>query len=415
MNSPTYVAADAHLAEALQGLAKLPQREGDRISWESNKLERGTFEVIYSLRFRPPIDDHIKDGAVWHVLNECARQNDFSSKFFLHKLREFLKTHSNKEQKWVSVVGQFNTKAAADFPSCIATPMGVIKFRAFLTRIHRDAIASIDDYERKRLGFHNDFMYMTIRFMSADDHAANNFGYRTFKYALGVLNLHSYGFGVSHRFGYPNAPLGTFLSASTFCLVDEVSRKLGGFMSDNPYPINWKSSFTVSSKSRLSDVEKFSKNLTKAIGRLDFSDRVIQAIVLFQEGLEATHIDIALLRFWTGIELLCSSDECEVSERIIERACSIFIDRKHTAMRLSFIQEFRNKVVHRGDVGDHALLCAQWGSIYLSELIRFCAFNRLKIHTRDTLMKYLSSPTDEERLSETISIYRKRRQSLKRR
>jgi len=65
--------AKNHLAVPLKALAKVPKPAGERISWESSRLDRGTFELIYSLDFKPPIDDHVKDGAIWHVLNECAR------------------------------------------------------------------------------------------------------------------------------------------------------------------------------------------------------------------------------------------------------------------------------------------------------------------------------------------------------
>jgi hypothetical protein len=80
--------------------------------------------------------------------------------------------------------------------------------------------------------------------------------------------------------------------------------------------------------------------------------------LLLQEGLETGHVEVALLKFWTGIEVLCAREEREPTERIVERASSIFDDYQHAAMRLSFIQEFRNKIVHRGEAGDHALLCA---------------------------------------------------------
>ena len=61
----------------------------------------------------------------------------------------------------------------------------------------------------------------------------------------------------------------------------------------------------------------------------------------------------------------------EPTQRVVERASSIFDDYGYAAMRLNFIQEFRNRVVHRGEAGDHALLCAQYGSAYLAALIRF--------------------------------------------
>jgi hypothetical protein len=271
----------------------------------------------------------------------------------------------------------------------------------------------LESHQRNRLGFHSDFLYLTCSVTSTDDRSAIDAAYRKIKSALGVLNLVSRGFGVSHRFGYPNAPLGRFLSASTICTIDRKNRKLGGYLSENHYPTTWKHSFTVWQRNDSLEISKLAKLCFKDLKRIDFADRIIQTIVLFQEGLESTHIDIALLKFWTGIELICAREEREPTERVVERASSIFVDSRHAAMRLNFIQDFRNKIVHRGDVGGHSLLCAQWGSIYLAELILFCLFNRFKFRTREQLLEYLSAPVDVAGLMRTISIYRKRLRALR--
>ena len=415
MKAPVRFHAKAHLADALKSLAALPKNEGGRISWDSSKLERGTFELIYSLTFNPPIDDHVKDGAVWHVLNECARANDFSTTSFQRRLHTFLAAHFSKRPKPLVAISQINAHFSAGLPDKIPCPGSPIEIKASLPKTDRAIIAKLEGYERERLGFHDDFLYLTCRIASTDDRSAIDSAYRKVKYALGVANLITRGFGVSHRSGYPNAPLGQFLSASTICTVDRRQRKLGGYLSENHYPTFWKRNFTVWQRNHGAEISKFAKHYATNITRMDFADRVIQTIVLFQEGLEATHIDIALLKFWTGIELLCAREEREPTEQVVERASSIFTDANHAAMRLNFVQEFRNKIVHRGDVGGHALLCAQWGSIYLAGLIDFCVFNRFKFRTRAQLLDYLSTPVDEARLAETISVYRKRLGTLKRR
>jgi hypothetical protein len=138
----------------------------------------------------------------------------------------------------------------------------------------------------------------------------------------------------------------------------------------------------------------------------------VQAIILFQEGLEATHIDIALLKFWTAIELLCSRETKEATDRVIERASSIFRNPRGAAMRLNFIQDFRNKIVHRGEAGDHSVLCAQMGSLYLAVIIEFFLFNKQKLRRHSEILDYLSTPTDRGKLMDIMAIYRKRLSSL---
>ena len=83
-------------------------------------------------------------------------------------------------------------------------------------------------------------------------------------------------------------------------------------------------------------------------------------------------------------------------------------------MRLKFIQEFRNRVVHRGEAGDHALLCAQYGSLYLAALIRFFLWNIYKFRKRDTILDFLSLPLDAQKLESSITLNRTRLAALKR-
>jgi hypothetical protein len=234
------------------------------------------------------------------------------------------------------------------------------------------------------------------------------------KYALGVLNLATGGYGISWRSGFPNAPIGTFLSASPTFIVDATAAKLGNWQSENHYPSQWKQSFSVRQAQRLEQITKFAKHVSSDLSRVDFKERLVQSILLFQEGLETGHVEIALLKFWTGIEVLCAKDEREMAERIVERASSIFDDYRHVRMRLNFIQEFRNRIVHRGEAGDHALLCAQYGSLYLAELIRFFLWNKFKFRKWDMILDFLSLPLDEQKLERSITLGRKRLGAFKR-
>jgi hypothetical protein len=161
-------------------------------------------------------------------------------------------------------------------------------------------------------------------------------------------------------------------------------------------------------------IVKCAKNFASDLSRVDFKDRLVQSVLLFQEGLETTQIEVALLKFWTGIEVLCAREDREPSERIVARASSIFDDHRHATMRLIFIQEFRNKIVHRGDAGDHALLCAQYGSLYLGALIKFFLWNVYKFRKRDIILEFLSLPLDEKKLADSISLQRTRLRAAKR-
>lgn len=58
------IQAKAHLAEALQSLSRVPKEHEGRIAWNSGALDRGTFEVIYNLTFKPAVEDYVKDGAI---------------------------------------------------------------------------------------------------------------------------------------------------------------------------------------------------------------------------------------------------------------------------------------------------------------------------------------------------------------
>jgi hypothetical protein len=159
--------AKDHLAQALQSLSRLPNNEAGRISWESNALERGTFELIYSLSFKPPLDDHVKDGALWHVLNECAQANDFSTKFFLGRLRAFIAAHFSKQPKRLVARSQINAKVSAGLPSKISSAFGPIELKRSLSPADKVVIEKLEPYERSRLGLHGDFVYLSWPVMIA--------------------------------------------------------------------------------------------------------------------------------------------------------------------------------------------------------------------------------------------------------
>ncbi|EFI50034.1 HEPN domain-containing protein [Afipia sp. 1NLS2] len=410
-----HIQGKKHLAEALQALSGIPKEHEGRISWESGALERGTFELIYNLTFTPSVEGHIKDGAIWHALNECARGKDFSAKFFIQKIRAYLKGLLSKEPRSFIAVAQINAQLGAKLPKRIASIDGTIDIRASLPPLCVKVISKLDGYERSRLNLHTDFNYMTIKVTSTSERSAVDAAYRNMKYALGVINLAADGYGVSKRFGFPNAPIGKFLSASPIFIIDTVAAKLGNWQSENHYPSQWKRNFSVWQSQPTDEIAICAKHITYDLSRIDFKERLIQSVLQFQEGLETSHIETALLKFWTGIELLCSREEKEPSERIVERASSIFDDHRHAAMRLNFIQEFRNRIVHRGEAGDHALLCAQYGSLYLGTMIRFFLWNRFKFRKRETILDYLSAPLDEKKLLDIIFINRKRLDALRRR
>lgn len=163
MTAPIKVQAKQHLAEALQFLSHIPKNDNGRISWDSVDLDRGTFEVIYSLDFTPPVDDHIKDGAVWHVLNECARAKDFSTRVFLQRLKDYLRAHFSKKPKKLLAVAQINANFSAAMPESIPSTSGPINICARLPRACSKVIGKLDGYERERLGLHGDFVYMTCK------------------------------------------------------------------------------------------------------------------------------------------------------------------------------------------------------------------------------------------------------------
>src|SRR5205823_1710938 len=154
------------------------------------------------------IDDHVKDGALWHVLNECARAKDFSTKFFLARLRVFLTAHFTKQPKRLVAISQVNSRLSAGLPAKIPSACGWIEIKPSLSKADKAVITKLEPYERSRLGLHDDFLYFSCNIATTDDRSAIDAAYRNIKYGLGMLNLITAGYGVGKRFGYPNAPIG---------------------------------------------------------------------------------------------------------------------------------------------------------------------------------------------------------------
>jgi hypothetical protein len=272
----------SRLAEALQFLSRVPKEQEGRIAWESNALDRGTFEVIYNLTFKPAIEDFIKDGAVWHALTECARAKNFSVPFFIRKLRSYLEGLVGKEKRSYLAVMQVNAQRNVNLPKKIMSPTGRVNITAGLPRACRTVIGGLKDLERERLHLQDDFVFMTSRVVSSQDCSALTTAYDRMKYALGVINLATHGYGVSQRIGFPNAPIGTFLSASPVVMIDTTAKKLGHWQSETNCPVRWKRNFSVWQSQDTEAIAAFAKNFAGDLSRIDFKDRLVPAVLLFQ-------------------------------------------------------------------------------------------------------------------------------------
>lgn len=398
----------AHVADTLRRLSKVPVDQDGRISWDITGLDEGTFTLIAGLEFPVSVGDHIKDGAIWHVLNECARKKDFSQQSFIRWLREFVDDHLSKPPKILVAISQVNCNSGMTMPKRLPSIEGPVEFKTSLSAAEQSVIAELPDYDRARLGLHTDFIYMTSDIKAPDDLSALNLAHSNMKYCLGALNLVCRGFGVSMRFGMPHAPIGGLLAASPIFMINRRQRKLGGYIAENHFPTSFKSSFTYRQRPDTERTARAYRPYISDLRGIDYREKMVQAIVLFQEGLETPHIDIALLKIWTALELLCSRETREPSANVIERASSIFTNPREVKIRLNFIQEFRNKVVHRGGGGGHAVVCAQRGSLYLATVIRFFLFNIHRFRTHSQILDYLDTPLDPARLREQIALYRKR-------
>jgi hypothetical protein len=99
----------------------------------------------------------------------------------------------------------------------------------------------------------------------------------------------------------------------------------------------------------LVELAPYTRTWVRQIKATDFPERLTSAVILFQEGISANHIDTTLIKLWTCIELLCARpDQRESLERVIARAATIFADPDMSKLRLTFIAESRHAVVHRG-------------------------------------------------------------------
>ena len=388
-------------------------KEDNKISWNGDKLDDLTFDLIYVLKFQPEVQDHIKDAAIWSVINDCARANDFSQDFFIRKLRDYIINSNARSKRRYTGLTQLNCTCSTNIPSTLTSISGIVNFSANLSPSESAAISKLSSFEKDRMGFDPDFYYISIPVQAEDEYEALEDVYKNTKYMLGIMNFYYRGYGISKRFGFPSAPIGKFLTASAILIVDKKKKLTGSVQYNSGYPHLYSSSFRVWQKLD-NGISVGAKHHISSIRQSDFGERVVKAIIAFQEGLEDNDIDNALLKFWTGIELLCSRDSKEAANRTIERASSIFAKRDHAERRMIFIQNYRNKIVHKRDSGKHALLCAQWASIYLAEIIRFYLFNNHRMKSYSDIIDYMSLPSSEQKLREEIKLRRMRLDSIAR-
>jgi hypothetical protein len=185
----------------------------------------------------------------------------FLTKFFLARLRAFIATHFSKQPKSLVAISQVNSGLSAGLPAKIPSAFGPIEIKPSLSKTDKAVITKLEPYERSRLGLHDDFLYLSCKVATTDDRSAIDTAYRNIKYALGVLNLITRGYSVGKRFGYPNAPIGKFLSASTIFTIDRRERKMGAYLSENHYPTFWKQNFSVWQRTDAEEITKFDQIL----------------------------------------------------------------------------------------------------------------------------------------------------------
>jgi hypothetical protein len=120
--------------DALDQLSKIFKNEEGRISWPSWELDQGTFALIYNLRFDRNVDDHLKDAGIWKAINECAKANNFSSKFFIRQLKLFVDEYQNKVPKSYRFVTQVNCNYSTRLPKILHSFDGDISFQSSLSK-----------------------------------------------------------------------------------------------------------------------------------------------------------------------------------------------------------------------------------------------------------------------------------------
>ncbi|MCK1698156.1 hypothetical protein [Bradyrhizobium sp. 144] len=403
---------DRDISRELHWLSAAFETTNDgRIAWPM-EVDQHTFQLIASLSFVPKIPDHEKDGAIWSAINECAKNKKFDDKAFIRHLREAIVEIRSKPTSAHSVLAQINVPKKEKIPKSLSSYYGSIVPQARILPSQLRILKEEHAFETRLASFEDDFLFVRAKIKARDGRSALGEGIRSIQFALGLLNLASQGYGLSKRFGIPSVPLGKYLLSSPVIVVDQDNKKMGGWISDSSYPRQFKFNFTAR-RDDLDDLATYTKRWIKRIGRVDFPDRLATAIVLFQEGLSATQVDVALIKLWTCIELVTSrADGREPLEKAIERASSIFRPPEMTRVRLDFIANSRHAVVHKGESGEHSLLCAQWASIYAGELLRFAAFNKHKLTKYADILDYLSSPISEPRLKQNIRMSKLRLRAL---
>lgn len=385
--------------------------EQGRVSWPSDKLHSLTFGLIASLKFSPKIDDHLKDQCLWKTVNACAKVPNFSQPYFLRVLRSEIAELNSQKRRTFSVVTQLNVPRDRAFPKSIPSIYGSVEIRRQLRGWELEAAKDWRPEWRDYIDLHENFLLLRSRFKSRSARSAIDLGYRNIQCYIGIMNLASGGYGLSRRIGVPNVPLGKFLNASAYILSDAKDRDFGSWVTESFYP-NFR--LLEANSINLEELPPLMTRWLRRIRNTDFEEKITTAIILFQEGLSAAHVEMALLKFWTCIELLCSRDgHRESTEKIIERVSSLFGEQDMAKLRLGFIAESRHSVVHRGESGDHALLCAQWASIYAAQIVGFCVYNVHGLKRRDDVLDYLNTPHSVERLNRVISMHRKRLRIVK--
>src|SRR5258706_5729732 len=109
---------------------------------------------------------------------------------------------------------EINAQWNANLPKTVIAAGGRVDISRTLPRACKKVIDGAKEHERDRLHLQDDFVFMTTKVVSSQDRSVLTMAYDRMKYAMGLINLATRGYGVSQRMGFPSAPLGTLLAAS---------------------------------------------------------------------------------------------------------------------------------------------------------------------------------------------------------
>lgn len=130
-----------------------------------------------------------------------------------------------------------------------------------------------------------------------------------------------------------------------------------------------------------------------------FSEHLSKSLVNYINALDHTDQEFRFMKLWSVVEVLIKTDDTKL---LIKRISFFYADRAYATEVLTSLRNTRNVHVHAGVKPLNVELKNYNLCFYIENILKFLILNPFKCEKFDTILKFISSPTELNTIDQQI-------------